>query len=60
MPNYNKAQGVADLLSQGDDAPTLSEAAKETRDASGKLEQEGHDDQMSEREDERADGDAEH
>lgn len=45
---------------KGDDAPTLSEAAKETRDASGKLEQEGHDDQMSEREDERADGDAEH
>lgn len=45
---------------KGDDAPTLSEAAKETRDASGKLEQEGHDDQMSEREDKRGDGDAEH
>ena len=43
-----------------DDAPTLSEAAKETRDASGKLEQEGHDDQMSEREDERGNGDTEH
>ena len=45
---------------KGDDAPTLSEAAKETRDASGKLEQEGHDDQMSEREDERGNGDTEH
>lgn len=45
---------------KGDDAPTLSEAAKETRDASGKLEQESHDDQMSEREDERGNGDTEH
>lgn len=45
---------------KGDDAPTLSETAKETRDASGKLEQEGHDDQMSEREDERGNGDTEH
>ena len=45
---------------KGDGAPTVSEAAQENREASGKLEQEGHDDQMSEREDERADGDAEH
>lgn len=45
---------------KGDDAPTLSEAAQENRDASGKLEQEGHDGQIPEREDERADGDAEH
>ena len=45
---------------KGDDTPTLSEKAKETRDGSGKLEQEGHDGQTPEREDERGDGDTEH
>lgn len=52
MPNYNEAQGVADLLSQFD-FNIISEA-------SGKLEQDSHDGQTPEREDERADGDAEH
>lgn len=45
---------------KGDDAPTISEAAKENREASGKLEQEDHDGLTSERKDERGDGDAEH
>lgn len=45
---------------KGDDAPTVSEAAKENRDASDKLEQDSHDGQMPEREDERGNGDAEH
>lgn len=47
MSNYNDAQGVADLLSQfdfdilnegpGDFSPSLSEAAKECREASAAI-----------------------
>lgn len=44
MPNYNDAQG----------SPTSSP------NSTGKLEQDSHDGQTPEREDERADGDAEH
>lgn len=39
------------ITGKGDEAPTVSEAAMESRDASGKLEQEGHDGQVTERED---------
>lgn len=46
--------------SQEPSQPRLAEKAKETRDGSGKLEQDSHDGQTPEREDERADGDAEH
>ena len=46
--------------SQEPSQPRLAEKVKETRDGSGKLEQDSHDGQMTEREDERADGDAEH
>ncbi len=46
--------------SQEPSQPRLAEKAKETRDGSGKLEQESHDGQTPEREDERADGDAAH
>lgn len=45
---------------KGYEVPTVSEAAQESREASGKLEQDSHDGQTPEREDERADGDAEH
>lgn len=46
---------------KSNDSPTLSEAVKENRDASGKLEQESHDGQVPEHGDEhRGDGDAEH
>lgn len=45
---------------KGYEVPTVSEAAQESREASGKLEQDSHDGQPPEREDERADGDAEH
>lgn len=45
---------------KGYEVPTVSEAAQESREASGKLEQDSHDGQTREREDERADGDAEH
>lgn len=46
--------------SQEPSQPSLAEKVKETRDGSGKLEQDSHDGQTPEREDERADGDAEH
>lgn len=50
--------------SQEPSQPRLAEKVKETRDGSGKLEQDSHDGQTTEREDERederADGDAEH
>ena len=46
--------------SQEPSQPRLAEKAKETRDGSGKLEQDSHDGQTPEREVERADGDAEH
>lgn len=46
--------------SQEPSQPRLAEKVKETRDGSGKLEQDSHDGQTPEREDERADGDAEH
>lgn len=46
--------------SQEPSQPRLAEKVKETRDGSGKLEQDSHDGQPTEREDERADGDAEH
>lgn len=63
MPNYNDAQGVADLLSQFD-FNIISEGpgdfSTQHRKYSGKLEQDSHDGQTPEREDERADGDAEH
>ena len=45
---------------KGYEVPTVSEAAQESREASGKLEQDSHDGQTPEREVERADGDAEH
>lgn len=45
---------------KGYEVPTVSEAAQESREASGKLEQDSHDGQTPERENERADGDAEH
>lgn len=46
--------------SQEPSQPRLAEKVKETRDGSGKLEQDSHDGQTTEREDERGDGDAEH
>lgn len=46
--------------SQEPSQPRLAEKVKETRDGSGKLEQDRHDGQTTEREDERGDGDAEH
>lgn len=46
--------------SQEPSQPRLAEKVKETRDGSGKLEQDSHDGQTTEREDEREDGDAEH
>lgn len=46
--------------SQEPSQPRLAEKVKETRDGSGKLEQDSHDGQTPEREDERADGDAAH
>lgn len=45
---------------KGYEVPTVSEAAQENREASGKLEQDSHDGQTPEREDERGNGDAEH
>ena len=46
--------------SQEPSQPRLAEKAKETRDGSGKLEQDSHDGQTTEREDERGNGDTEH
>lgn len=54
MPNYNDAQGVADLLSQFD-FNIISEGPGDFS-----TQQDSHDGQTPEREDERADGDAEH
>lgn len=51
---------VPEGKSQEPSQPRLAEKVKETRDGSGKLEQDSHDGQTTEREDERGDGDAEH
>ena len=59
-PCAMSAEAVRTVNEKGYEVPTVSEAAQESREASGKLEQDSHDGQTPEREDERADGDAEH